>query len=97
MDEDGIEIKPEPEPSSPVPARRNVDNDNDEDQNEDSEVQIKDMKPDVEVSYKGASPPPYLGITPECHSSWSLTWSCRIRNIVITARPHYRTLPSFGS
>lgn len=49
MDEVGIEIKPEPEPepSSPVPASRTNDDD------EDSEVQIKDMKPSVEVSYKG--------------------------------------------
>lgn len=40
-----MDIKPEP--SSPAPAARDLDD-------EDTEVQIKDYKPSVDVSYKGA-------------------------------------------
>ena len=58
MDEDGIEIKPEP--SSPGPSsRKGID-----DEDEDVELQIKDMKPSVEVSYKGTHP--YSGLFIQC-------------------------------
>lgn len=48
--DDAPEIKPEP--SSPVPTARIVPSTDDD---QDDEMQIKDMKPSVEVSFKGTS------------------------------------------